>query len=35
MGKRVVASGTAFGQHTAYHVAPLILSVKKIAEQRQ
>lgn len=35
MGKRVVVTGTAFGQHTAYHIAPLILSVKAITEQRQ
>jgi hypothetical protein len=30
MGKRVTARGTLFGQHTAYHIAPVLISVKSL-----
>jgi hypothetical protein len=30
MGKRVTARGTLFGQHTAYHIAPILVSLKSL-----
>ncbi|HEY7607599.1 MAG TPA: hypothetical protein VIF14_00070 [Alphaproteobacteria bacterium] len=30
MGKRVIARGTLFGQHTAYHIAPILVSLKSL-----
>ncbi|MGH7005393.1 MAG: DUF4431 domain-containing protein [Alphaproteobacteria bacterium] len=30
MNKRVTVGGTLFGQHTAYHIAPILVSLKSI-----
>ncbi len=30
VGKRVSARGTLFGQHTAYHIAPILVSLKAL-----
>jgi hypothetical protein len=30
MGRRVTARGTLFGQHTAYHIAPILVSLKAL-----
>jgi hypothetical protein len=30
MGKRVTARGTLFGQHTAYHIAPILVDLKSL-----
>jgi hypothetical protein len=30
MNKRVAASGTLFGQHTAYHITPILLDTKSL-----
>jgi hypothetical protein len=30
LNKRVVASGTLFGQHTAYHITPVLLDTKSL-----
>lgn len=30
MGKRVTARGTLFGQHTAYHIAPVLVLLKSL-----
>jgi hypothetical protein len=30
MGRRVTARGTLFGQHTAYHIAPILVSLKSL-----
>src|SRR5262249_32015642 len=30
MGKRVTARGTLYGQHTAYHIAPVLVATKSL-----
>ena len=30
MGKRVTTRGTLFGQHTAYHIAPILVDLKSL-----
>jgi hypothetical protein len=30
MNKRVIVGGTLFGQHTAYHIAPILIQMKSI-----
>lgn len=30
LGKRVTIGGTLFGQHTAYHIAPILIQMKSI-----
>ena len=34
VGKRVVATGTLFGEHTAHHHAPVLLTVKDLAQAK-
>jgi hypothetical protein len=34
MGKRVTARGTLFGQHTAYHIAPILVTLGTIERAR-
>ena len=34
MNKRVTVGGTLFGQHTAYHIAPILISMKSIARAK-
>jgi hypothetical protein len=34
MGKRVTARGTLFGQHTAYHIAPILVALKSLEAAR-
>jgi hypothetical protein len=30
LNKRVTVGGTLFGQHTAYHIAPILIQMKSI-----
>jgi hypothetical protein len=30
MNKRVTVGGTLYGQHTAYHIAPILIQMKSI-----
>lgn len=34
MNKRVTVGGTLFGQHTAYHIAPILISTKSIGRAK-
>ncbi len=34
MNKRVTVGGTLFGQHTAYHIAPILIQMKSIDQAR-
>lgn len=34
MNKRVTVGGTLFGQHTAYHIAPILITMKSIDRVR-
>lgn len=34
LNKRVTVGGTLFGQHTAYHIAPILIQMKSIDQAR-